>query len=127
MKHIPVITNKAPRAIGPYSQAVIANNFVFCSGQIGLDPVSGSLVEGGCKEQAIRALENVKAILIAAGSDLHQVVKTEIFLKNMSDFALVNEVYSTYFTSDVLPARATVEVVQLPKNALVEISCIAYI
>ncbi len=113
----------APDAVGPYSQAVAAGDFVFCSGQIGLDPQSGKLVEGGVVVQAERAILNLKAVLEEAGCKLPDVVKTTLYLKNMADFMAVNEIYSNHFLSK--PARATVEVSALPKDALVEIECVA--
>jgi 2-iminobutanoate/2-iminopropanoate deaminase len=123
MKRI-IKTTDAPQAIGPYSQAVEANGFVFVSGQIPLDPKTGSLVAGDIREQAKRVMENGKAVLAAAGCGMNSVVKTTIYLKNIGDFAAVNEVYGSYFTSDP-PARATVEVSRLPKDVAVEIDFIA--
>jgi 2-iminobutanoate/2-iminopropanoate deaminase len=123
MKKI-IKTTDAPQAIGPYSQAVEANGFVFVSGQIPLDPKTGSLVAGDIREQAKRVMENGKAVLAAAGCGMNSVVKTTIYLKNIGDFAAVNEVYGSYFTSDP-PARATVEVSRLPKDVAVEIDFIA--
>ncbi|MBV7273055.1 RidA family protein [Clostridium thailandense] len=118
-----ISTTNAPGAVGPYSQAVKAGNLIFTSGQIPLDPATGELVGGDVKKAAERSLENVKAILEAAGSSLDKVVKTTVFVKNMSDFAAVNEVYAKYFQKD-MPARSCVEV-KLPKDALVEIEVIA--
>ncbi len=115
----------APKAIGPYSQAVEAGGFVFVSGQIPIDPKTGNLLEGDIKEQAKQVLENAKAVLGAAGCILQNVVKTTIYLKDMGDFAAVNEVYGQYFASEP-PARATVEVSRLPKDALLEIDFIAH-
>ena len=123
MKEI-VSTPNAPAAIGPYSQAVKYNGLVYCSGQIALDPATGHLVEGGIAEQTTRVLENLKAVLAAAGSSLEQVVKTTVFLKDMSEFAEMNAVYGTYFTA-APPARATVEAARLPRDVRVEIECIA--
>jgi 2-iminobutanoate/2-iminopropanoate deaminase len=117
-------TSDAPKAIGPYSQAVEANGFVFVSGQIPLDPVTGGIVPGGIREQTKRVMENGKAILVAAGCGMDRVVKATIYLKNMGDFAAVNEVYGTFFTAEP-PARATVEVSRLPKDVDVEIDLIA--
>jgi len=117
-------TDKAPAAIGPYSQAVVANGFVFCSGQIPLKP-DGLLVEGGALVQAEQVLDNLAAVLDAAGTDLTKVVKITIFLANMDDFAVVNEVYASYFLGENKPARATVEVSRLPKDVLVEMDCVA--
>lgn len=123
MKQI-VSTASAPKAIGPYSQAVVWNGLVFLSGQIPLDPESGQLIEGGIAEQTVRVLENLKAVLEASGSSLSDVVKTTVFLKNMSDFPQMNEVYGRYFPSDA-PARSTVEAARLPRDVQVEIDCIA--
>jgi 2-iminobutanoate/2-iminopropanoate deaminase len=122
-----VATEKAPAAIGPYSQAVHIGDLVYTSGQIPLDPATGQLVEGSIREQTVRVLENLKAVLAAAGTDLGRVLKTTVFLKNMSDFAVMNEVYATYLAAEgvVPPARSTVEVARLPKDALVEIEVIA--
>lgn len=118
-----ISTKNAPGAVGPYSQAIKAGNLVFASGQIPLDPSTGELVSGDVKKATERSLENVKAILEAAGTSLDKVVKTTVFVKNMSDFAAVNEVYAKYFDKD-MPARSCVEV-KLPKDALVEIEVIA--
>lgn len=124
-----VSTAGAPGAIGPYSQAVRIGNLVYTSGQIALDPASGQLVPGGIAEQTTRVLENLKAVLTAAGSDLSQVIKTVVFLKNMSDFTAMNAVYANYLapSGTVPPARSTVEVARLPKDSLVEIEVIATI
>ena len=119
-----VSTAGAPRAIGPYSQAVRANGFLFTAGQVALDPDRGELVPGGISEQTTRALENLRAILSAAGSDFSQVVKTTVFLVDMADFAAMNEVYSRAF-GDHRPARSTVAVAALPRGARVEIEVIA--
>jgi len=119
-------TDKAPEAIGPYSQAVIHNETVYCSGQIALEPATMAVVEGGVKEQTERVMENLQAVLIEAGSDLSKVLKCSIFLSDMDDFQIVNEVYGNYFKKNK-PARETVAVKTLPKNVLVEISCIASI
>ncbi len=123
MKRI-ITTENAPKAIGPYSQAVEANGLVFVSGQIALDPRTGTVVEGDIKAQAKRVMENGKAILAAAGCGMEKVVKTTIYLKSMGDFAAVNEVYGSYFPSNP-PARATLEVSRLPKDVVVEIDFIA--
>ena len=122
-----VSTKNAPAAIGPYSQAVRVGDFLYTSGQVALDPATGALVEGGIEAQTTRAIENLKAVLEAAGIGLKNVVKTTVFLKNMGDFAAMNAVYATYFAPDsaVPPARSTVEVARLPKDALVEIEVIA--
>lgn len=117
-------TDQAPQAIGPYSQAVKSGGFVFCSGQIALKS-NGILVEGGVKEQATQVFENLQAVLRACGSDLSKVVKTTLYLVDIADFAAVNEIYGTYFPSGNKPARATVAVSKLPKDAKVEIDCIA--
>ena len=124
-----VSTKDAPAAIGPYSQAIRMGNFLYTSGQVALDPASGAVVSGGVTEQTARAIENLKAVLAAAGASLAQVVKTTVFLKNMGDFGAMNEVYGRYFAGDdvVPPARSTVEVARLPKDALVEIEVIAYL
>jgi 2-iminobutanoate/2-iminopropanoate deaminase len=124
MKKEMVKTDKAPQAIGPYSQAVKAGNFVFCSGQIPLDPRTGSLVEGGVDVQTRRVLENLEAVLSAAGSSLGQVLKTTVFLKDMNSFTEMNSVYGEFF-KETPPARATVEVSRLPKDVLVEIEVVA--
>jgi 2-iminobutanoate/2-iminopropanoate deaminase len=118
-------TDKAPKAVGPYSQAVQACDYVFCSGQIGLDPESGALVEG-LEKQVKQALANLNAVLVEAGSDFEHVAKTTVFITNMDDFAKVNEIYGSYFTNHK-PARSTVGVTALPKGALVEIEAIAYL
>ncbi|MDO7906677.1 RidA family protein [Paenibacillus sp. JX-17] len=118
-----ISTENAPGAIGPYSQAAEAGGFIFTSGQLGLNPQTGEFGEG-VAEQARWSLNNVKAILEAAGSSLNNVVKTTIFLKDMNDFAAVNEVYSSFFQQPY-PARSTIEVARLPKDALVEIETIA--
>jgi 2-iminobutanoate/2-iminopropanoate deaminase len=114
------------RPIGPYSQAVRANGFLFLSGQVALDPKSGEMTGAGIAEQTERVMENVKGIVEAAGSKMAHVVKTTVFLKNMNDFAAMNEVYARYFTA-APPARSTVEVARLPKDALVEIEVVAVI
>ena len=124
-----VSTKQAPAAIGPYSQAVRIGSFLYTSGQVALDPASGVLVTGGVAEQTVRAIENLKAVLAAAGANLTQVVKTTVFLKNIGDFAAMNEVYGRYFAAEdvIPPARSTVEVARLPKDALVEIELIAHL
>lgn len=118
------LTANAPAPVGPYSQAIIANGMVFTAGQIPLIPGTKNLVEGGIREQTQRVLESVKAILEASGSSLDKVVKTTVFLKDMNDFAAMNEVYATFFTSNP-PARSTVQVAKLPMDVLVEIETIA--
>lgn len=117
-------TDKAPAAIGPYSQAIEVNGMVFASGQIPLDPATGNVVEGGIKEQTQQALTNAKAIMEAAGLTLANVVKTTVFMADMNDFAAMNEVYATFFT-EPFPARSAVAVKALPKGVLVEVECIA--
>jgi len=124
MKREIVTTDKAPRAIGPYSQAVRAGGFVFLSGQIPLNPISGELVAGDVRVQTERVIRNLKAVLEAAGSSLDNVVKTTVFLKDMNDFAAMNEVYTQYF-GKTAPARATVQAARLPKDVSVEIDAIA--
>jgi 2-iminobutanoate/2-iminopropanoate deaminase len=123
MKQI-ISTENAPKAIGPYSQAVVWNGLVFLSGQIALDPASGQLVDGGIAEQTVRVLENLKAVVEAAGSDLDHVLKTTVFLKDMAEFAAMNEIYGRYFGANP-PARATVEAARLPRDVRVEIECVA--
>ncbi len=122
-----VATDRAPAAIGPYSQAVRVGDLLFTSGQIALDPATGAMVEGGVEAQAVRVCENLKAVLAAAGAGFAQVVKTTVFLQNMSDFATVNSVYGKYFAPEgtAAPARSTVAVASLPKDALVEIEVVA--
>ena len=119
-----IVADTAPHAIGPYSQAVEAGGFLFVSGQIPLEPASGKMVEGGIEVQTARVLDNLQAILTAAGASLADVVKTTVYLKDMGDFARVNEVYARYFAKDC-PARVCVAVSDLPKGALVEIDVIA--
>jgi len=121
-----ISTKDAPAAIGPYSQAVQAGPFLFCSGQIPLVPSTGLLVSPNVKEQAEQVLQNVIAVLKAGGATLDHVVKSTIFLKSMGDFATVNEVYGSYFKANP-PARSTVEVARLPKDVLVEIEVLAYL
>lgn len=120
-----VSTPEAPAAIGPYSQAVLAGGLVHCSGQIALDPRTGELVAGGAREQAERVLGNLAAVLAAAGSSFERVVKCNVYLTSMADFAAVNEVYGRHFPPGQAPARATVGVAMLPRGALVEIDCVA--
>ncbi len=119
-----VATQKAPAAIGPYSQAIKANGFVFASGQIPIDPATQQLIQGNVAAQTERVLTNIREILAAAGSSLDRVVKTTVFLKNMSEFAQMNEVYARFFPKTP-PARSTVEVARLPKDVLVEIDVVA--
>jgi 2-iminobutanoate/2-iminopropanoate deaminase len=119
-----VLTDRGPKPIGPYSQAIRTNGFLFVSGQVALDPKTGEMAGGEIRQQTERVFENIKGILEAAGSNLHHVVKTTVFLKDMNDFSTMNEVYAKYFTL-APPARSTVEVARLPKDALVEIEVIA--
>src|SRR5205823_10615187 len=114
-------------AIGAYSQAIRFGDFVYTAGQLGLDPKSGSLVEGGMAEQTRRVLDNLSGVLEAAGSSLDNVVKTTVFITDMANFAAMNEIYKQYFNSDAPPARSTVQVGGLPLGAMVEIECVAYI
>lgn len=123
MKHV-VKTDKAPQAIGPYSQAIEVNGMVYTSGVVPIDPVTGSVVEGDIKVQAVRVFESMKALLEAAGSSCEDVVKTTVFIKDMNDFAALNEIYADYFTGD-FPARSCVEVARLPKDVLIEMEAIA--
>jgi 2-iminobutanoate/2-iminopropanoate deaminase len=119
-----VATDRGPKAIGPYSQAVRANGFLFLSGQIPLHPKTQEIVDGNVSAQAERVLENLKGVVEAAGSTMQRVVKTTVYLADMNDFAAVNEVYARYFVTNP-PARSTVEVSKLPRNARVEIDLIA--
>ena len=121
-----ISTASAPEAIGPYSQAVSASGFVFCSGQVPFEPSSMELVSGSIAEETKRCVQNLEAVLKEAGTDLDNVVKTTIYVTNMDDFAEVNEAYASFFSSEP-PARATVGVAALPKGARVEIECIATI
>ena len=122
MKEI-ISTEKGPKAIGPYSQAVKANGFVFTAGQVPFDPASGQLIEGDIARQTARVLENLKAIVEAAGSSLDRAVKATVYLKDMNDFAAMNEVYARYFPANP-PARSTVEAARLPRDVRVEIDLI---
>jgi 2-iminobutanoate/2-iminopropanoate deaminase len=124
---IAIATDEAPAAIGPYSQAIRVGNMLYTSGQVGLDPDTGQMVAGGITEQTTRVLENLRAVLNEAGLDFVHVVKTTVFLKNMSDFAAMNAVYALYLAppGSIAPARSTVAVAGLPKDALVEIEVIA--
>ena len=117
-------TTSAPGAIGPYSQAIEVNGLVYTSGQLPIDPATGVFAEGGIKEQTHQSLKNLQAILVEAGSQLSNVVKTTVFLSDMNDFAAMNEVYAEFFAAPY-PARSAVAVKTLPKNALVEIECVA--
>jgi 2-iminobutanoate/2-iminopropanoate deaminase len=119
-----ILTDKGPKPIGPYSQAIRTNGILYVSGQVALDPKTGEMKGTDVREQTERVFENIKGILEAAGSNLHHVVKTTVFLKDMNDFTAMNEVYAKHFTS-APPARSTVQVSRLPKDALVEIEVIA--
>ena len=125
MKKI-VATDKAPKAIGPYSQAIVHNGLAFLSGQIPLDPATGQLIEGDIAAQTTRVLENLKSVLEACGSGLDGVVKTTVYIKDMGEFAKVNEVYGKYFSENP-PARSTVEAARLPRDVRVEIDVIAIV
>lgn len=119
-----VNTDRGPKPIGPYSQAIKSGGLIFLSGQVALDPKSGELIGGDIRQQTERTLNNIKAILEAAGANMHHVVKSTVFLKDLNDFAAMNEIYGRYFTS-APPARSTVQVAKLPKDALVEIEIVA--
>ena len=120
-----IATDKAPAAIGPYSQGIQAGGLTITSGQLPIDPATGAFAEGGIAGQTRQSLENVKAVLAAAGYTMDDVIKTTVFLKDMTDFAAMNEVYATFFSATP-PARSAVEVARLPKDALLEIEAIAY-
>lgn len=120
-----IATDKAPKAIGPYSQGISFDKLIFVSGQIPIDPVTGELVGGSIENQAHRVFKNLEGVLAAAGSDLHKALKVTIFLKNMDDFAKINGVYTEYF-KEPFPARAVVEISRLPKDAVIEADAIAY-
>ena len=121
-----VMTDRGPKPIGPYSQAIKSGGLLFLSGQVALDPKTNEFTAGDIRQQTERTLENIKGILEASGANLHHVVKTTVFLKDMNDFSAMNEVYGRYFTS-APPARSTVQVARLPKDALVEIEVVATI
>ena len=121
-----VVSPDAPKAIGPYSAGIKAGPFVFSAGQLGIDPASGNLVEGGVEAQTRQALANLKAILVAAGVDMDAVVKTTVYLQDMGDFARMNAIYAEFFSGDY-PARTAVQVAALPKGAAVEVEAIAFI
>jgi 2-iminobutanoate/2-iminopropanoate deaminase len=123
MKKI-ISTDRAPKAIGPYSQAVVVNGLAFLSGQIPIDPETNQLIQGDVVAQTVRVLENLKIVLEACGSSLAQVVKTTVFVKDLSEFATINETYARYFPENP-PARATVEAARLPRDVRVEIECVA--
>lgn len=124
MKKKIVTTDKAPAALGPYSAAVKAGHYVFTAGQLGIDPSSGNFIDGGIEAQTRQALENLKAILEAAGTKMSKVIKTTVFLLDMNDFGAMNEIYGEYFTKKY-PARSAVQVARLPKDGLVEIEAVA--
>lgn len=126
MERTPISTTEAPAAIGPYSQAIRSGQFVYTSGQIALDPASGSLIGDEVQAQTHRVLQNMQAVLASAGSSLASVIKTTVFLTSMGDFQAMNAVYASYF-SGVTPARSTIAVAELPRKALVEIECIALV
>jgi 2-iminobutanoate/2-iminopropanoate deaminase len=119
-----VETQAAPKAIGPYSQAVVQGDWIFCSGQIGIDPALGTMVEGGIEAETRRVLDNLRAVLAAAGLKLTEVVKTTVFLINLTDFETVNRIYGEYFNAP-FPARSTVQVSALPRHARIEIEAVA--
>jgi 2-iminobutanoate/2-iminopropanoate deaminase len=121
-----VSTESAPRALGPYSQAIRAGQFLFVSGQVPIDPATGELVAGGIAAQTRRALENVGAILTAAGASFQHVVRTSVYLADLADFAAMNEVYATFFTSPQ-PARSTIQAARLPRDARIEVDVIAFL
>lgn len=123
MKH-KVITQHAPAAIGPYSQAIVHDGLAYLSGQIPLDPATGTVIEGDITAQTERVLQNLQAVLVACGSSFERVLKTTVFLKDMADFPQMNEVYGKYL-GESLPARSTIQAAQLPRNVMVEIDCIA--
>ena len=129
MSKTAVFTDKAPKAVGPYSQAIRSGNFVYTAGQAALDPSTQQLISGGITEQTRRTLENLKAVLEAAGTTLDRVVKANVYLRDMNDFAAMNAVYAEYLAPQgvVAPARTTIEAARLPKDALVEIELIAEI
>lgn len=119
-----IFTDKAPNVVGPYSQAIEHGEFVFCSGQIGLNPATGKLVEG-IENQTNQIMSNLEQVLIAASSSLNKIVKTTIFLADINDYVIVNEIYGSYFP-EIKPARSTFQVANLPAKALIEIECIAF-
>ena len=127
MKKIEIKTNKAPKAVGPYSQGVRMGNFIYLSGQIGVDPNTGELQSKSIKKETEHVLNNIRAVLKESKADLEDVVRVDIFITDMKNYAEVNEIYGKYFSEGVRPARLTVEVSKLPKDANIEISCIAYI
>lgn len=121
-----ISTDQAPAAIGPYSQAITSNGFLFSSGQIALSPQTGELIEGGIEAQTQQALANLKHILNAGGAEINTLIKVVIFLKNMNDFATVNKIYESW-VGNHRPARSTIEVAALPRQALIEIECVAHV
>lgn len=121
-----ITTNKSPKAIGPYSQAIIAENMIYISGQIPIDPQTGNVVSDDIEKQTKQVLENLKNILIEAGSNLSSVVKTTVYIKDMNSFPKINEIYASYF-KEPFPSRACVEVSRLPKDVLIEIEAVAFI
>ena len=125
---ISIKTNKAPAPVGPYNQAIKAGNFVYCSGQIAINPISNQIdCLGDIKGETTQVLENLKAVLTASGTSLKDVIKTTIFLTDLNNFKVVNDIYSKFFQNEPSPARACVEVSSLPKGVLIEIDCVAYI
>lgn len=125
MSQTAIQTQGAPAAVGPYSQAIVANGMIFTAGQVAIEPKAGKLIDGDVQQQTRQVLENLSAVLKAGGSSLDKVVKTTVFLQDLSHFAAMNEVYAQYFTSTPRPARSTVQVAKLPLGALVEIEVIA--
>lgn len=126
MKKI-ISTTNAPAAIGPYSQGVVAGGLLFLSGSIPIEPMTGAIVAGGIEEQTRRVLDNIRALLAAAGSGFEKVVKTTVFLSDMNDFVKMNEIYAQYFVEGAYPARSTIQVARLPKDAKIEIELIAQV
>ncbi len=125
---ISINTNQAPNPVGPYNQAIKAGNFIYCSGQIAINPITNQIdCLGNIEQETNQVLKNLSAVLSAAGASLNDVIKTTIFLKSLNDFNLVNDIYANYFKGDKSPARACVEVSSLPKGVLIEIDCVAYI
>lgn len=121
-----ISTTNAPKAVGPYNQAIVYDNIVYCSGQIAIDPITNELVENDITVQTNQIFNNIKALLNSSGSDLSKVLKVNVYLTNIDDFATVNEIYASYFEGTDYPARSCVEVSNLPKGALIEIEVIAY-
>jgi len=127
MEHTRISTSQAPAAIGPYSQAIRCGQFIYTSGQIAFDTATGELAGNDVQLQTHQVLRNLQAVLDSAGSSLNKVIKTTVFLARMSDFQAMNAVYASYFSSDITPARSTVAVAELPRQALVEIECVALV